>query len=229
VTDANATEDRIALIGTLLQDELSVLRLQCDGGHRAQALKALDERGTAQELVRQQYSGRYAFELLQNANDAAVDSADTAAVRFVVTDHSLLVANMGAPFGDEEVRAICSLGRSSKNPRKTVGYKGLGFKSVGEITTAPQIFSPPHCFGFDDARVRRLVEQITGMLPQRQHLPVYAFPIPLTTADAGQDQAAVEQLLGEGFVTVLRLPAGVAWHRQRLQRRARRRSGRSLR
>lgn len=103
------------LVTRLLDDELATLRLQVAAGHRDQALKALDERGNAQELVRQQYSGRYAFELLQNANDAAIGSSGQAAVRFQVTDTSLVVANMGTGFGEDEVRAICSLGRSSKN------------------------------------------------------------------------------------------------------------------
>lgn len=70
----------------LLHEEIATLRLQVKAGHRDQALKALDERGNAQELVRQQYSGRYPFELLQNANDAAIGASGNAAVRFHVTD-----------------------------------------------------------------------------------------------------------------------------------------------
>lgn len=206
VADPNRASPAASLIERLLEDELGTLRLQVGAGHRQQALKALDERGNAQELVREQYTGRYAFELLQNANDAAVDSDTRAAVRFQITDHSLLVANMGAAFGEEEVRAICSLGRSSKNPRKTVGYKGLGFKSVGEITTSPQVFSPPHCFGFDAATARHLVEADAGPLAAPQRLPVYAFPLPLTYADAGADAVLVQELLSDDFVTVLRLP-----------------------
>jgi len=194
------------LVTRLLDDELATLRLQVAAGHRDQALKALDERGNAQELVRQQYSGRYAFELLQNANDAAIGSSGQAAVRFQVTDTSLVVANMGTGFGEDEVRAICSLGRSSKNPRKTLGYKGLGFKSVGEITSSPQVFSPPHCFGFDALRARRIVEADAGPLVWNQRLPVYALPLPLQLTDAGDDSALVHELLESGFVTALRLP-----------------------
>lgn len=51
----------------------------------------------------------------------------------------------------EQIRAICGLGRSSKNPRKSIGYKGFGFKPVGEITDDPQIFSASLGFRFNEA------------------------------------------------------------------------------
>jgi len=194
------------LVHRILEGELDAIRVQVEGGLREQVLKSLDERGTAQDLVRQQYSGRYAFELLQNANDAAVDSTGKAVVRFIVTEEALLVANMGQGFRAEEVHAVCSLGRSSKNPRKTIGYKGLGFKSVGEITSRPEIFSPPHAFGFDAERVHALVAELLGGLPAQQHLPIYALPIPADQQDAGHDAGRIGELLAEGFVTVLRLP-----------------------
>ncbi|MEP6665734.1 MAG: DUF3883 domain-containing protein, partial [Nocardioidaceae bacterium] len=127
-------------------------------------------------------------------------------VRFALTDRALIVANAGRGFGEDEIRAISSLGRSSKDPRKSIGYKGLGFKSVGEITDSPQIFSPPYSFGFDADRAATLVERTVGSMPTGQHLPVYAFPIPQDLADAGDDAGLVKQCLDAGFVTVMRLP-----------------------
>lgn len=196
-----------ALVSSLLGAELESLRLQVTGGLGDHVLKTLDERGTAQELIRQQYTGRYPFELLQNANDAASQFDGRRRVLFVLTDNALVVANMGRGFGEAEVRAICSLGRSSKDPRKSIGYKGLGFKSVGEITDQPQIYSPPYGFGFDAQRVHAEVSTVLGYdVPPAQHLPVYAFPFPLTAEDANEDAGLVADLLGEGFATVMRLP-----------------------
>jgi hypothetical protein len=188
-------------------DELESLRLLASEGYLSQALKSLDERGSAQDLVRQQYTGRYPFELLQNANDAAAGAVGERRVVFQLTASALVVANRGNGFGEAEVQAICSLGRSSKDPRKSVGYKGLGFKAVGEITDTPQIFSPPYMFGFDSRRAREEVGRaVGGDLPDRQHLPVYAFPFPLELTAAREDEAVVSGLLAEGFVSVLRLP-----------------------
>jgi hypothetical protein len=47
------------------EEEFASIRALLDKGLGGQALKSLDERGRAQELVRQQYSGRYPFELLR--------------------------------------------------------------------------------------------------------------------------------------------------------------------
>ncbi len=136
-------------------DEVSSVELLLNRGRRDYALKTLDERGGAQELVRQQYSGRYPFELLQNANDAARESGIPGRARFLLTDTALLVADDRFGFGERQLKAICSLGRSSKGPATSIGHKGLGFKSVGEITERPQIVSTQASFQFDAERVQR--------------------------------------------------------------------------
>jgi hypothetical protein len=190
----------------LRQSELASIRVQVDNDLRDNVLKSLDERGGAQELVRQQYTGRYPFELLQNANDAARDTGARGRAHFRLTETALIVADNGSGFGEPQVEAICSLGRSSKDPSESVGHKGLGFKSVGEITDHPQIISKLSSFQFNGARVRAEVNQLLGPLPPRQKLPVYAFPFPVEEPDLGPDAAAVEMLRAKGFTTVIRLP-----------------------
>src|SRR5438552_3057888 len=135
----------------VLHDELRFIRNAVQSGDKGQLLKSLDERGTAEELIEREYGGRYVFELLQNANDAAGAKGEFGAnhrVAIAVTEDSLLIANEGQGFEPENVRSICTLGRSSKDPRKSLGYKGLGFKAVGELTEQPQVISPPYRFGF---------------------------------------------------------------------------------
>ena len=157
----------------VLNDEILFVRNAVKSGDKAQLLKSLNERGTAEELVQREYGGRYVFELLQNANDAAgaMGSSGTQhRVAIVITEESLLVANEGRPFQIENVKSICTLGRSSKDPRKTLGYKGLGFKAVGELTDQPQVISPPYRFGFSRERAREAVTKAAGPLPPtRRH------------------------------------------------------------
>ncbi len=113
--------DGEALVERLRRDELDSIESEVSQGRRAHILKTLDERGRAQELVRQQYTGRYPFELLQNANDAAGDAgASGGSVRFLLTNQALVVADEGSGFGPDQIRAICGLGRSSKDPRKSI-------------------------------------------------------------------------------------------------------------
>src|SRR5438105_2766322 len=118
----------MSITEALLSDELESIKSEVAAGRRDHILKTLDERGAGQQLVREQYSGRYPFELLQNANDAASagERREGRAVRFVLTPEALVVANMGQGFGPDQIRAVCGLARSSKDPRKTIGYKGLG-------------------------------------------------------------------------------------------------------
>lgn len=202
----------------VLHDELRFIRDAVTSGNRAQVLKSLDERGTAEELVQREYGGRFIFELLQNANDAAGGESGTRRgqhrVSIVVTEESLLFANEGQGFQVENVKSICTLGNSSKDPRKALGYKGLGFKSVGEVTDQPQVISPPYEFEFSRERARREVGRLVESLPFGQRLPVYAFPFPLRRSSLGNDQERVSALLGDGFVTVIRLPfdAGTDWN-----------------
>ena len=156
--------------------------------------------------MRQQYTGRYPFELLQNANDAAGDTGTRGRAHFVLTDTALIVADNGSGFGEPQVEAICSLGRSSKGPGESVGHKGLGFKSVGEITDHPQIVSALASFQFNGDRVCTAVGEHLGPLPAGQKLPIYAFPFPVEEADLGPDASTIEKLRSNGFTTVIRLP-----------------------
>ena len=98
------------------------------------------------------------FELLLNADDAARSGGKKSApywVTFVVTEQSLLIANEGQAFRKENVKSICTLGEPSKDPRKTIGYKGLGFKAVKELTHQLQVVSPPYQFAFHTERARK--------------------------------------------------------------------------
>lgn len=197
-----------AVVEQLRGDELANIRDAVAADRRPSVLKGLYERGRAQELVRQQYTGRYPFELLQNANDAAAEpGAFGASVHFELTDQALIVADQGAGFDPTKVEAICTLGRSSKDPRKAVGYKGLGFKSVGQITSSPQIISVDAAFTFDASRARAAVEEAAaGPLDQDQRVPEYAFPFPLRPEDLGADRARMDVLLADGFRSLIRLP-----------------------
>ncbi|UQA61387.1 sacsin N-terminal ATP-binding-like domain-containing protein [Polyangium aurulentum] len=203
------------IVDRLLNSELDNIQSAIASGSDervAQVIRSLDQRGVAADLIRQQYAGRYPFELLQNANDAAAKARDEGAprkqmaVRFVLTDTALVVANMGAAFGEEEVTAICGLGRSSKDPRKSIGYKGIGFKSVGEISEKPQIFSRGRAFGFDEERARSAIEGLLGETMRPRRIPAFAFPFPIDLDQVNEDRALILECLEQGYVTVLRLP-----------------------
>lgn len=124
------------------------------------------------EQINHQYHGRFVIELLQNAHDAllAESRAQPRRILFrVIRDvhpHGvLLVANDGRPFRRENFLALARLGQSSKDFRDSVGNKGLGFRSVLEVCSAPEIYSRSardsdgfdgYCFRFDPSGMSSL-------------------------------------------------------------------------
>ncbi len=96
--------------------------------------------------IAQEYRGRCILELLQNAHDtlADVEHDDPKQISFVLStspEPVLLIGNSGHPFRIEDFKGICQLGQSPKDPNKSVGNKGLGFRSVLEVSTCPEIWS----------------------------------------------------------------------------------------
>ena len=96
--------------------------------------------------IAEAYRGRCVLELLQNAHDALADAlgAEPGLITFVLRtapDPVLLIANSGRPFERDDFKGLCQLGQSPKDPNKSVGNKGLGFRSVLEVASAPDIWS----------------------------------------------------------------------------------------
>jgi Protein NO VEIN, C-terminal len=175
---------------------------------RAQALDNIEDAGRSEDRVRHDYAGRYPLELLQNAHDACADANHRGPVRFAVTDSALIVANEGVPFTPERIRSLVRLGSSEKirdrNRRHTIGYKGIGFTAVFEITDRPQIISSTVAFGFDRQRARREVRRILGTAPS--DVPARGFPFALAEDAWADDADIVRSFINAGATTVIRLP-----------------------
>jgi hypothetical protein len=101
----------------------------------------------AERLLGREYHGRFLIELLQNAADAwrgdPRSASQQSRVAVVVSQGpALLVANQGALMTPEVViDALGHIGASTKSEGESIGYKGVGFKSVLEITLAPEVYS----------------------------------------------------------------------------------------
>ena len=101
------------------------------------------------EQVEHQYHGRFAIELIQNAHDALlVTSGDLSVPRrieFCLSGDgefgTLYIANDGHPFSVSNFESVSQLGQSDKSPEDSIGNKGIGFRSVLEITSCPAIWS----------------------------------------------------------------------------------------
>jgi len=93
----------------------------------------------------------FIYELIQNAEDTTSNEVSHS-LEFELENEGLLVFNNEIGFNEEQIKAICSFGQSTKAIEKNEGYigeKGIGFKSVFKITDKPAIYSNGYRFYFN--------------------------------------------------------------------------------
>ena len=88
-------------------------------------------------------STRYIYELLQNAEDA-----EATEFKIYISKERVKIVHDGKPFTKDDVRNIC-YAVSKKDPNETIGYLGVGFRSVFTVTDKPEIYSGEYRFRFD--------------------------------------------------------------------------------
>ena len=151
----------------------------------------LKEDVSQEAQVASDYRGRLVYELLQNADDAMEASAsDSDRVVFAITDDALWMANSGRPLTDADVQGLCGLGASSKvdaggTKRASIGHKGLGFKSVLEITDSPAVYSRTLSFQLGAREARPHVKALWNELDLSEPaaVPAMRFPSLIEEAD----------------------------------------------
>lgn len=85
----------------------------------------------------------YALELIQNAEDEK-----SSVIKFIFDKDCVVVINDGRPFDDDDVWGICSVKTDRKEGK--IGFFGIGFKAVFNITKKPQIISRAFNFELSD-------------------------------------------------------------------------------
>jgi hypothetical protein len=96
-----------------------------------------EDRDNLLKLTSQRLYGEkihYALELIQNAEDE-----NSSSITFIFNDDTVSIINDGRPFNEKDVWRICSVRPGEK--KKKIGFFGIGFKSVFNITERPQIIS----------------------------------------------------------------------------------------
>ena len=171
--------------------------------------------------IRELYRDRAPYELLQNADDVKARRAI-----FVLTRDGLAFAHDGAWFTVGNFISLAE-GWSDKSPKECIGHKGIGFRSVLDITPAPHVISIDvrDFFGFKFAwavnnghiqeTLRRHPELADDYRQWTRHgqsaCPVMAIPGEAKKNSIGTgatvfDQFA-RQIYGAGFTTLFWFPA----------------------
>lgn len=93
-------------------------------------------------------SQRFIFELIQNADDAAIDTNNE--LQFDFFSNCIMVSHNGKAFDEKDIISLTGAGASTKKADSTkTGYKGIGFKSVFGKSERVTIFSDGYQFRFD--------------------------------------------------------------------------------
>jgi hypothetical protein len=96
-------------------------------------------------LFRQIQNPRHVLsELLQNADDSGATEAFAG-----IEDGCFVFRHNGHDFSEEEFRSLCRFGFSNKRRSLTIGFRGIGFKSVFSLGPSAQILTPTLSFRFD--------------------------------------------------------------------------------
>ncbi|GAA0318212.1 DUF3883 domain-containing protein [Streptomyces polychromogenes] len=203
--------DRRAEVRTKTLDRIASYREAKDRWNLFGSLKNLIE-----QAVRD-YEHRALVELLQNAHDA--HAADGSGGRVLIRlDHdegphgAVYVANTGRPVSRSNFDAMTDVARSDKRPEEGIGNKGIGFKSVLQLTRSPQVYSVAeegrrdfdgYRFTFaDEASLKDLLDG-DAALAGEVAADVFHLCLPVPLDDVPD---TVSAFAAEGYVTVLRLP-----------------------
>lgn len=94
-------------------------------------------------------SSGFLLEFVQNAEDAGMGLTSKGTFKISLNKERIRIDHNGRPFNEANVRAVCGISPSKKPERGTLGYLGIGFKSVFKVTDAPEIYSSGYNFKFD--------------------------------------------------------------------------------
>ena len=101
----------------------------------------------------------YVLECIQNADDNDYEAGVKPFLRLSVSPQQIQLDCNEKGFKEEHVRALCSVGKSTKSAQKAtegyvgyIGEKGIGFKSVFKVAERVYVHSPPFSFMFDKTR-----------------------------------------------------------------------------
>ena len=94
-------------------------------------------------------STRYIYELLQNAEDAGAKE-----FKVYISKKRAKITHNGNPLTPEDIRNIC-YAATQKDPNVSIGYLGVGFRSVFPVTDKPEIYGGKYSFRFDKEACER--------------------------------------------------------------------------
>lgn len=173
----------------MMNKELSRLRESLISEAKSSPILLSDLAGL-ESYVSESYNSRSFIELLQNADDAKATS-------FYVkrSGEYLFVANNGRPFSIKDLESLCRSASSNKVRGTTIGYRGIGFKSVVSFAKEVHLISGD----FEITFSKDLSKQI---IPQAPKVPLIRIPHELDKSIENELSDEIRLLQEEGYQTI---------------------------
>lgn len=140
--------------------------------------------------VSESYNSRSFIELLQNADDAK-------ATKFYVkrSGDYLFVANNGRPFNIKDLESLCRSASSNKVRGTSIGYRGIGFKSVVSFAKQVHLVSGDFEITFSKELSKKLI-------PQASKVPLIRIPHEIDSSVKNELANEIKAIQEEGFKTI---------------------------
>ncbi len=120
------------------------------------APKLFKDLAKVEQYIAESYKTRAFIELMQNADDAGASKFGIHSF-----NNGFVVGNNGKPFTQNDVEALCRSGSSNKHRGgETIGYRGIGFKSVVNIANVVNIISGGFKFSFERKKTIQALDNI---------------------------------------------------------------------
>jgi len=172
-----------------MNKELSILRDSLITEAKSSPMLLSDLAGL-EAYVSESYNSRSFIELLQNADDAK-------ATKFYVkrSGDYLFVANNGRPFNIKDLESLCRSASSNKVRGTTIGYRGIGFKSVVSFAKEVHLISGDFEITFSKEFSKQIV-------PQAPKVPLIRIPHELEKSVKDELADEIRKMQNEGFNTI---------------------------
>lgn len=153
--------------------------------------RMLEDLAAMEKYMSESYNGRTFVELIQNADDA-----NSNRIKVDCVGNTLIIANDGREFDENDIGAICRSGASNKQRGKNIGYRGVGFKSATTISTEIIIYSAGVYFTFSKSRCAEVLEM------DQDKVPTVRIPFLFDSEKLDRNTISkIEEMESDGFTT----------------------------
>lgn len=120
-------------------------------------------------------STHFILEFIQNAEDAGLGQPNDGEMNIKISRKRILITHNAKLFTKNDVNSLCGIRTTKKPELGSIGYLGIGFKSVFKVTDSPHIFSGEFQFKFDKNEWDNPDEELWQIIPLTVENPPIIF------------------------------------------------------